>query len=76
MYYIALLNQIMLLQSIGAEISYLGWFRFQGQVFIVMVHQRLKVMQARKKLLVKAHNQLLERAPDQRLNIDGVFYVS
>ena len=67
MYYIALLNQIMLLQSIGAEISYLGWFRLQGQIFCIVVHHRAKRIRARKRLDLKL--------PNQRLNIDGETYV-
>lgn len=68
MYYLTLLNQAMILQSIGAEVSTLAWFRVQGQVFIVMVHYRAKRVRARKRLHMKA--------PNQRLHIDGVKYVS
>lgn len=68
MYYLTLLNQAMILQSIGAEVAYLGWFRLQGQVFIVMVHHRAKRVRARKRLHMKA--------PNNRLHIDGVSYVN
>lgn len=56
-----------MVQMIGDQAIYLGWFRIQGQTFAVMVHHRAKRVRARKRLHM--------RAPNQRLSIDGETYV-
>ena len=58
----------MLVSFIGDQSLYIGWIFRCGKDYIFFKYQVGRRIKVRR----KAHNQLMERAPAIRLNINGV----